>query len=245
MICYIPSKSRPKTKTHELFELSGISVIHFVEPKEENLYSVNEKVVLPENDQGISYVRNFMLDYARARNHKMVIICDDDVTSFGSKKGSATVKCKGADIFHEIKASFEKTPFEMAGVNYKQYCWAEEKKYSINTALFEVCVVVKPFCIKWNYRSVFNTKEDRDFLMQTVINGNGVLKFNHFYLSAPKIGSNKGGLNEDYKNNKHFEAVIKMKKHWGDYVDVVKKGKDIDLKYKIKKLAQDNFKFIK
>ena len=86
MICYIPSKGRPKTKTYKLFEEAGIKVYHFLEPQDYGKYNVPNKVELGENDKGITYVRNFMLDFAEKNNEEWVIFCDDDVTSFGIYK---------------------------------------------------------------------------------------------------------------------------------------------------------------
>ena len=84
MICYIPSKGRPKTQTYKLFQSAGIEVLHFIEPSEIELYDVpGTKVDIGENDRGIAYVRNFMLSYAKRNGHIHVIVCDDDVTSFG------------------------------------------------------------------------------------------------------------------------------------------------------------------
>ena len=65
MICYIPSKGRKDTKTYKLFLEAGIEVRHFIEPQEIELYNVPNKVSIEQNDQGIAYVRNYMLDYAK------------------------------------------------------------------------------------------------------------------------------------------------------------------------------------
>ena len=68
MICFIPTKSRFKTTTYKLFENVGIKTLHFIEPSEMTLYDVPNKINILKNDNGISYVRNFMLDYAKSNN---------------------------------------------------------------------------------------------------------------------------------------------------------------------------------
>ena len=65
MICFIPTKGRLNTKTYKLFEQVGIKVKHFIEPQEIELYNVPNKVNIQKNNGGISYVRNFMLNYAK------------------------------------------------------------------------------------------------------------------------------------------------------------------------------------
>ena len=67
MIAFIPSKGRPSTKTHEMFEASGFKVYHFIEPKDFDGYDVKNKINIGADDQGITFVRNFMLDFARKR----------------------------------------------------------------------------------------------------------------------------------------------------------------------------------
>ena len=75
MICFIPTKNRFKTKTYKLFKEAGIEFKHFIEPNEFDLYDVPNKININKNDQGISYVRNFMLNYARENKHDWVIFC--------------------------------------------------------------------------------------------------------------------------------------------------------------------------
>ena len=130
MICFIPTKGRLNTKTYKLFEDVGIEVKHFIEPQEIKKYKVPNKVSILENDKGIGYVRNFMLNYARENNHEWVLICDDDVTSFGIYNGK-TVK-KTAGIWNDILEKAKKLPFELIGINYTQHAWHEKTSYSIN-----------------------------------------------------------------------------------------------------------------
>ena len=92
MICFIPSKGRPNTKTHKLFEDAGIEVIHFLEPQDYNRYKHKNKINIGKNDQGIGFVRSFMLNYAKQNSHKWVLMCDDDVTSFGVYKNKTIKK---------------------------------------------------------------------------------------------------------------------------------------------------------
>ena len=52
MICYIPSKNRPNTKTHLLFKNADIKVIHFLEPKDYKIYDVPNKINIKKTNQG-------------------------------------------------------------------------------------------------------------------------------------------------------------------------------------------------
>lgn len=235
MICFILTKGRLNTKTYKLFQDVGIEVKHFIEPQEIEKYQVPNKVSILENDKGIGYVRNFMLNYARQNNYEWVIICDDDVVSFGIYNGK-TIK-QDASIWFKILEKVNKLPFELIGINYTQHAWHEKTNYSINKKFAEVCVLMNVSKIKWNYRPEFNLKEDRDFALQTIKNGNGILRFNHFWFSCPDVGSNAGGLQSEYKLKKDEESAKKMCSEWHPFVTLKKKGNRIDMKTDIKELA--------
>jgi hypothetical protein len=235
VICFIPTKGRFNTKTYKLFEDVGIKVYHFIEPQEIDNYIVPNKISILENDKGIGYVRNFMLNYAKENNFDWVLICDDDVTSFGIYNGK-TIK-KDASIWNDILSKAKKLPFELIGINYTQHAWHEKTIYSINKKFAEVCVLMNVKKIKWSYRSEFNLKEDRDFALQTIKNGNGILRFNHYWFSCPDVGSNSGGLQNEYKQKKDEESAKKMCIEWHPFVTLKRKGERIDMKTDIKALA--------
>jgi hypothetical protein len=243
MICLIPTKGRPSTKTYKLFEEVGIEVYHFIEPQEIDNYNVPNKISIKENNKGIGYVRNFMLEFARHNNYKWVLICDDDVTSFGIYNGK-TVK-KDASIWFDILEKANKLPFELIGINYTQHAWHEKTKYSINKKFAEVCILMNVPKIKWNYRPEFNLKEDRDFALQTIKNGNGILRFNHYWFACPDVGSNFGGLQNEYKLKKDEDSAMKMCIEWNPFVTLKRKGNRIDMKTDIKSLALHYKKSVK
>jgi hypothetical protein len=243
MNCFIPTKGRLNTKTYKLFIDIGINVFHFIEPQEYELYDVPNKISILENDRGISYVRNFMLQYAKKNNFEWVIFCDDDVSSFGIYNGK-TIK-QDASIWFIILEKAKKLPFELIGINYKQHAWHEKTNYSINKKFAEVCVLMNVKKIKWSYRKEFNLKEDRDFCLQTIKNGNGVLRFNHYWFSCPNVGSNYGGLQSEYKNKKDIESAKKMCVEWNPFVSLKIKSKRIDMKTDFKGFSSHYKKIIK
>lgn len=243
MICFIPSKNRPQTKTYKLFNDVGIQVFHFLEPQEYDKYDVPNKVSILENNKGIGYVRNFMLNYAKQNKIDWVIMCDDDVTSFGIYNGK-TIK-QDAGIWHKIFEKVKSLPFELIGINYTQHAWHEKTSYSINAKFLEVCVLINVANINWQYRPEFNLKEDRDFVLQTIQKGNGVLRFNHYWFACPDVGTNSGGLQNEYKAKKDEEAANKMCYEWHPFITLKRKGTRIDMKTDIKGLAKHYKKVVK
>jgi hypothetical protein len=235
MIVCIPTKGRYNTKTYKLFIEHGFKVYHFIEPQDIQKYDVPGKIDIVENNKGIAYVRNFILDWAKANNHSWVLLCDDDVTSFGIYNGK-TVK-RDARIWLDIYEKVKQLPFELVGINYTQHAWHEKTKYAINKKFAEVCVLLHVEKIKWRYRPEFNLKEDRDFTLQTIKLGSGVVRFNHYWFSCPDVGSNAGGLQDAYRNKKDEESAVKMCSEWHPFVTMQKKGDRLDMKTDIKGLA--------
>jgi hypothetical protein len=235
MIVCIPTKGRTQTKTFKLFEAVGIKVFHFIEPNEIEQYNVPNKINIQKNNGGIGYVRNFVLNWAKENDYQWIIVCDDDVVSFGDYNGK-TIK-KDASIWIDIFNKVKSLPFELVGINYRQHAWHEKTKYSINKKFAEVCVLMNVSKIKWEYRPEFNLKEDRDFSLQTIKKGNGILRFNHYWFCCPDVGSNKGGLQDEYKSKKDELSAKKMCQEWNPFVTLQRKGERIDMKTDIKALA--------
>jgi hypothetical protein len=243
MICFIPTKGRLNTKTYKLFEAVGIQVYHFIEPQEIEKYQVPNKISIQQNNQGIGYVRNFMLEFARYNNMDWVIMCDDDVDHFGQYVNGNIKKDAGIwiDIFNKVKT----LPFELVGINYRQLAWTEKTNYSINKKFAEVCVLMNIAKIKWNYRTEFNIKEDRDFALQTIKYGNGILRFNKYFYNCPDVGTNKGGLQDEYKAKKDEDSAKRMCAEWNPFLTLQMKGSRLDMKTDIKGLALHYKKIVK
>jgi hypothetical protein len=243
MICFIPTKGRPQTKTYRLFQDAGIEVKHFIEPQEIDKYQVPNKVSILENDKGIGYVRNFMLDYAKANNYEWVIMCDDDVTDFGEAINNKCITTS-AKIWNNVYSKAIKLPFDIYGLNYRQHAWHEKKNYNINKSFVEVCILININNIKWKYRSEYNLKEDRDFAMQSIKYGNGIIRFNKLFYNTPALAKD-GGLYEEYKNKKDEESAKKICFEWHPFAKLINKDGRIDAKIDIKSLANHYKKIVK
>lgn len=243
---FIPSKGRTSTKTYKLFSADHFKVFHFIEPQEVRSYQdagIKNIINILKNDQGIGYVRNYMLEFAKSQSFEWVIVCDDDVTGFGIYNGK-TIKT-GSEIWLEIYNKAIKLPFELVGINYTQHAWHEKTAYSINKKFAEVCIMVNVSKIKWKYRPEFNLKEDRDFALQTIKNGNGILRFNHYWFACPNVGTNKGGLQDQYKMKKDEESAKKMINEWHPFISLKDKDGRLDIKVDIKGLASHYKKTVK
>lgn len=243
MICCIPTKGRPETKTFQLFNNVGIETYHFIEPKEMHLYNVPNKISILKDNMGLAYSRNFILDYCKTNLQDWAIICDDDVTQFGIYNGK-TVK-KDASIWFEIIEKAKKLPFEIVCISYRQHAWMHSSLYSINKNTAEVCILINISKINIRYSGNYPLKEDRHFSMLCVQNGNGVLRLNRYWFGCPNVGSNIGGLHNNYKNKIDEDSAIKLVKYWHPYAKLKKQGGRVDIKLSMKELAIKLNKIVK
>ena len=254
MIACIPSKGRPKTETWKLFGEAEIVPHHFVEPQDVAAYEAEGApniVDIGANDQGIVFVRNFILDWATEREEASIIMSDDDVDGFVryDPASGKTIKC-GAEIWHEIDEKMQRLPFEMAGINYAQHCWHETKPVSVNRKWAEVCAYLKPTETSWRYDPLFVHKEDRDFVLQTIHKGAGVVRWNHLGFSNATLGTLPGGLLESYQAAEDEDGARELVNKWPEWAKLIRKkqgqqfqevtGRDsrVDAKVDIKGLAK-------
>ena len=238
----IGSKGRLNTTTYKLFDKKYFDVYHFIEPQEMDLYDVPNKVSIGKNDMGIAYMRNFLLQWSKKEKKEWVIFSDDDITSFGESVGAKTIK-KDSKVLLKIYEKIKKLPFEIAGMNYSQYAWSESKQYRINAGSVDCCIFVNVKKIKWEFDESLQFKADREFIMQTIKKGYGVVKFGKIFFSCPNIGSNKGGLHDLYANRVDEESIKQLAIRWNPYVKLRKNRTGrLDGKILYSQIAKDNNK---
>lgn len=237
MIICIPTKGRPRTKTYKLFEASGFTVYHFIEPQDFDSYKVPNKVNIGANDRGMSWVRNFINRWARENGHKFICVSDDDIQHFGKGQGDRAVRLPNADALIKPFELFEKSDFAIGGINQRQFVWSETKQYKINHGKMDSFHILNLDKATWEYHD--GGKQDRDYIMQCLDNRENFVYFCKVYLSAPAVGSNEGGCHEYYKNGKDKDAVDALCKRWGKYAKRIEQYGRVDIKLDYKKKAKD------
>lgn len=208
-IC-VASKGRAndsKTLT-ALFE-NG-SVVHlFVEPQDadkyQGCYPNADLHVLPENDKGISFVRNFILNFARIQGWDWYWMLDDDISNTYEVINKRCVKIPLNEALSKAEPLITGEPQVAIGsLEYQQYAWsaAKPKKYN---SYCDVAVLISVSATKYfNYRD--HCKEDRDFVLQALSLGWRSMRTCWIGFSVPKNGSNKGGLFDAYASG--------LETHW-------------------------------
>lgn len=237
MIALIPTKGRPQTQTHRLFEASGFTVYHFIEPQDAAAYSVSNPIILPQNDQGITYARNFMLDWSREQGFHSFVCCDDDITHFGTAQNGKARKGNAADDLIVPLQVFTKSNAALGGLNQRQFAWNEKKPYRVNTGKVNGCFFLNMRQIGWRYRA--DTKEDIDFIMQCLDHRRNFLFFGRVFYDTPAIGTNEGGLHQLYAAKRDVDWAHRVRKDWPEYAKIIQQYGRVDVRLDYKRKALD------
>ena len=236
---FVPSKNRPHTKIVERWAPAGITPLIFVEPQDAEAYEGLPIEVLPKNNQGLVYSRNYILNYARENGVEWFCMCDDDIENFSEVIGGRA-RTRDANIVLQVWSLAKKFNLGLTGLAYRQYGWSEKKPIRLNTKLPEVCVIIQTKRMTHNYRPDLELKEDRDFAMNAIRNRAGVAVCSRYCIQVPNIGSNAGGLQDAYRNEEaYLQAVKNFVSHWPKYSKIVKRKGRYDLKIEPRKLARD------
>lgn len=202
-----------------------------------NSYDVPNKINIEQNERGITYCRNYMLDFARRNDIQFFACCDDDINQFGRVKDGRAVRGVNADDLIQPFVLFKKSGAALAGINLRQFAWSEKKSIRVNAGKVVTCAFLNMGLISWRYRE--DTKEDLDFTMQCLNNRQNFLFFAKTFFNAPAIGTNSGGLHSSYIANVDARWALAMQRDWPEYVKIITQYGRTDVRVDYKKKAQD------
>lgn len=251
MKVFIPSKKRPETiRTPSGFTDANLPTI-VIEPQEESAYRKagwKNLLVLPKNDQGIVYVRNFILEHSIRDGFQSYWMLDDDISSFMYYTGSKAQKCSAEEALSlaEKTMSWNVPNLAQGALEYSQFAWSQKKPIVV-AGYCDVAVLMFPKKIGTiRYRGFTNpdgspdfTKEDRDFTLQILSAGMLTARAAKVAFACPKNGSNEGGMHSLYAQQGREKACSeRMVKTWpGICTMKVKKDGRPDVKIDWKRAA--------
>lgn len=228
--CFIPSKGRPHTRAYRFFETINVPVFHVVEPQNLEQYQANGLacLVLPSNNKGLVFSRNWILGEAKRRNLDIAFMCDDDIASFGKMVAGKCVNDGSA--LGAMLETLRRNTKVVVGLEYRQRAWRHTKTHYINRSWLDVCIAFRPTEITAWYDPELVMKEDRDWVLQNIANGMTCVRLNNFFFSVPNIGTNGGGLDTLYQKKHDSVAAQRFVKKWKPFLQLVKKGDRLDAK---------------
>jgi hypothetical protein len=213
----IATKGRPDGSTMKMLDSEGVAYTLFVEPQDAELYCTYKNVVvIDENDKGLWYVRNKIIEYYQSKGATWVWVLDDDIKYFKEVIAKRCVNIPAKEMFDRLNTEFVKDykAIVQLGLAYSQFAWSATKRYSLDKVC-DCCVCInvsKLGAIKFRE---MDFKVDRDFTLQILSKGKGSMLINQFAFVVPKNGSNKGGLHAKYHTEGLEEKASRdMIKKW-------------------------------
>lgn len=224
---YVASKGRPHSALLRYLRNEGVEHAVVVEPHERADYLAagaprRSLRLLDEDEQGFGYARAGTLAHARADGHDWFWMLDDDITSFheiaGGKARRVTAR-RALDGAEQILAEVE---WGQAALDYQQYAWGARQPYVLNSYC-DVAVAIR--CdTPAAYRAECGVKLDRDFTMQVLAAGQPTVRVTRFAFGAPTMGTNAGGLYDEYRQGREQTDAETLARLWPQHATVVVKA---------------------
>lgn len=245
---FIPSKGRADSaKTPRLLQREGIEFCIVVEPSEEKEYRAAfpkvEFFVLPKDNQGIAYVRQFMLEMARTLGLKKYWQMDDNITAFYETKTGRTEKCEAKKMIENIEMVASGGRISLAGPDYQQFAFRGKELYTLNTRVY--CCVLTRTDTGCNYDQDMSMKEDVDFCLQHLSKGQFTMLFHRWAMGKKPMGQGKGGLKPLYDSGFHVKQSYRLVRKWPNYTCIKHKPLGDDVKVfwgNFKRLGEEAWK---
>lgn len=238
---FVPTKNRwDKQKTYEILKSIGLNPILVIEPQEEVFAKKYNYILLPENDRGIAYSRNYILDYSRKNEYDYIAMVDDDIYSF-YKKNEEGKLLKNDNVFIEVLNIFIENKFSLCGMEFRHIAWCQNEKITFNHSI-HACMMFYLPSIPLDIRFDSKSKEDKDLAIQLIKAGCKTVKLNDYAFSTPVMGTNAGGLHDWYTSQEDRKASEYMLEKWGRNIITLKdKGGRIDAMVNWKNIKNDEF----
>lgn len=231
---YIPSKGRAnKFFTASMFDADGIDFKVVVEPQEvENYVSIvseDRVLVLPENNRGLVYSRNWIKRHSIESGEERHWQFDDDIQYMMRCHKGYRIPCSSkvalvaaedfVDRYENVAlASFNSTFFvrQAKGVmqNYRP-------PFHANFRCYTVFLVLN--LIKNEWRNRYN--EDTDMTLQVLADGWCTILFNAFTIHTPPTMSYTGGQTDIYVNDGRLRMARQLERVWPGVVTTKRKFK--------------------
>lgn len=193
---YIPSKGRfEKNPTATMLMFEGIKFYLVVEPQDakEYQYRFQDVLVMPENNRGISYVRNFAKNHSIKNGHTHHWQIDDNIKSLMIRENGKNVRSRALGILEKVEFAMSKfSNIGGCGLKHHIFAFGATNPVDINKQIYSCILVNNKVPCFWEEDIV----EDTDFSLQILNAGYCTLLFNRLLIEKMTTGSMKGGNTE-------------------------------------------------
>ena len=228
----IPSKGRAgKTKTDKLICKAGLHYCFVVEPQDQADYSDagHQIMVLPENDQGITFARDWILKMMRRMKYKQFWMLDDDIECFGEVVDGKTVQTDAGVLLKAYNQLSKYGPASLYCLELRQFAWSAKEvdrdKIAMQCIMFDL-----ENCQALDYDLRLKIREDYDLSFQAIFKGKGTLRSGKYYYGIADMKSQAGGMTQWYNQETEMHETWKLCRKWPKLVEPLQKDGRVDVK---------------
>lgn len=230
---FILSKGRAKTcLTAQAFIAEGFTDFYLVvEPQDHEEYKKEmpqiKIEVLPYDNQGIVYVRNYIKEISQMNGDEKHWAIDDNISGMlkvvkenGKRKLVKTNFIEALKVCEEFVDRYEN--IGAAGISHQNFGLTKEKPFYLNQQVYS-CALISNLDGFWYRDSV----EDTDYSLQILMSGLCTVLFNIFLIKKAPTMKMKGGNTEiTYGGDGRLLRAKKLKAYWPKLIDyTIKDGK--------------------
>lgn len=227
---YIPSRGRyEKNLTANLLAEFKVPFKLVVEPQDEknylNHFDRNNILVMHDDNQGVSYVRNWIKKYSTLAGEEYHWQIDDDIRHFKRRINNKNVNSNPLDIL--IEAENEVTKYSnigAAGLSSFVFAWAAKEDIKINKQVYTVMLLNNFVPVEFTK----DTIEDLDYSLRVLYAGWCTLFFTRIMFEALPTMSQKGGNTDmHFADNGRYKLYLQIMKDfpgWFEFKDKPTKG---------------------
>lgn len=224
---YVPSKGRAG-KQHTATTLVDSEVPHYVvvEPQDQRKYEAalgrDRVLVLPENDRGLVYSRNWIRDHsveAGADRHWQL---DDDLHRFARLYRGWKLPCDASVALAVVEDFVDR--YENVGLaSFNSQFFLPDfgaiamskKPFFLNMRCYGFFLFLNRLPLRWRYES----NEDTDMTLQVLAHGYCTILFNAFSVFTPGTMVAAGGQTEFYRADGRLRMARDLERVWPGVVE--------------------------
>ena len=204
--------------TPRLLEAAHLDYRIVVEPRNYDEYAAANPranfITLPENRQGVSYVRNFILKHAYSEGHEYTWALDDDIRSFkyrSSGKAHEASARNALSFVEHVVSDFTNIGAANIADNTFAYGYDQKPPLRING---QVCSVMY---LRTDTPAQFrpNTIEDTDYSLQLLHHQYCTLSSKRVTMVKAPDGKLAGGLSAtEYPGTGQLDRILELGQAW-------------------------------
>lgn len=212
---YIPSRGRyEKNLTANLLTEEGIPFKLVVEPQDAhnyfNAFGGERILILPDNNKGVSFVRNWIKDYSRGQGDEYHWQIDDDIRHFKRRINNKNVNSTAGGILKEVEDEVIRySNIGAAGISSFVFAWASKEDIKVNKQVYTVMM----FNNLPEVRFTKDTIEDLDYSLRLLLSGWCTLFFTRVMFEAmPTMKQSGGNTDIHFANDGRRKLYLQIMK---------------------------------